>query len=371
MCPLQEVSPRGLRAVFERFRGILHDGAIDKRVQYTIESLFAVRKSGFADYPAVPESLDLVEKVGPLIKSSSQSSSKASFPIVTSLCARLHLLITCAVLWSGIYLQGDKITFEMTLEDAIDKEEMLDVFRVDPDYEANENAWKEIKKVTGMIYVDHNEKEELVRAKHLRGLPEHREGEMMLVGCAESMPELEGVADATLLWWPCGVQEILGESESDEDADDEDDEDEDEDDDEENGQMQAQQGGQLAVRTQPPLTPHQAASIPCPPLSCLPLPLPQPSPFPLFASCYEQVVHDMTEQDLVNLKRTIYLTIMASAGFEECTHRLMKLKIPQGLEIELCNMLVECCSQVRPSDSPTPPTRTDYPHTQTARSSSA
>ena len=115
----QEVSPRGLRAIFERFRGkhqkkkkkrhsglylaymgawmciriffniyinihthhrtqlipshpptqtpttpgILHEGRIDKRVQYTIEGLFAVRKSGFVDFPAVPEALDLVEKV--------------------------------------------------------------------------------------------------------------------------------------------------------------------------------------------------------------------------------------------------------------------------------------------------------------------
>jgi hypothetical protein len=35
----------------------------------------------------------------------------------------------------------------------------------------------------------------------------------------------------------------------------------------------------------------------------------------------------MTEQDLVNLKRTIYLTIMSSAGFEEATHKLMKLDL--------------------------------------------
>jgi pre-mRNA-splicing factor CWC22 len=30
--------------VFERFRAILHEGAIDKRCQYMIEGLFAVRK---------------------------------------------------------------------------------------------------------------------------------------------------------------------------------------------------------------------------------------------------------------------------------------------------------------------------------------
>lgn len=85
---LQELSPQGLHAVFERFRGILHEGQIDKRVQYTIETLFAVRKSGFSDHPAVPPELDLVER-------------------------------------------DDQITFEMGLEDKLEKEEMLDIFRMD------------------------------------------------------------------------------------------------------------------------------------------------------------------------------------------------------------------------------------------------
>ena len=33
--------------IFERFRGILHEGDIDKRVQYLIEGLFAIRKAKF------------------------------------------------------------------------------------------------------------------------------------------------------------------------------------------------------------------------------------------------------------------------------------------------------------------------------------
>lgn len=37
---LEELSPQGLHAIFERFRGILHEGDIDKRVQYTIEGRF-------------------------------------------------------------------------------------------------------------------------------------------------------------------------------------------------------------------------------------------------------------------------------------------------------------------------------------------
>ncbi|RYY69394.1 hypothetical protein EON63_23725, partial [archaeon] len=56
---------------------------------------------------------------------------------------------------------------------------------------------------------------------------------------------------------------------------------------------------------------------------------------------------DLTEQDLVNLRRSIYLTIMSSVSFEECCHKILKLKIPPGHETELCNMLVECCSNER------------------------
>ncbi|XP_021344403.1 pre-mRNA-splicing factor CWC22 homolog, partial [Mizuhopecten yessoensis] len=44
---LTEVSPRGINAIFERLRNILHEGMIDKRVQYMIEVMFAVRKDGF------------------------------------------------------------------------------------------------------------------------------------------------------------------------------------------------------------------------------------------------------------------------------------------------------------------------------------
>uniref|UniRef100_A0A4W4EH89 Pre-mRNA-splicing factor CWC22 homolog n=1 Tax=Electrophorus electricus TaxID=8005 RepID=A0A4W4EH89_ELEEL len=58
---LTEVSPRGINAIFERLRNILHESEIDKRVQYMIEVMFAIRKDGFKDHPVVPEGLDLVE----------------------------------------------------------------------------------------------------------------------------------------------------------------------------------------------------------------------------------------------------------------------------------------------------------------------
>ncbi|KAJ8578833.1 hypothetical protein ON010_g372 [Phytophthora cinnamomi] len=58
-------------------------------------------------------------------------------------------------------------------------------------------------------------------------------------------------------------------------------------------------------------------------------------------------IQDYTEQDLVNLRRTIYLTIMSSITHEECAHKLMKLNIRPGQEKEICSMLIECCSQER------------------------
>jgi len=200
---LEELSPQGLHAVFERFRGILHEGEIDKRVQYTIEGLLAVRRSGFKDYPAIPEELDLVER-------------------------------------------GDQITFELGLDDEIEKEDMLDIYRFDPKFDENEKLWAEIKR------------------------------------------------------------EILG--------DDDDDDEEEEDDDDDNNNNDNEQNNFNNVQ--------QIQGGP-------------------------QKIMDLTEQDLINMRRTIYLTIMSSISFEECSHKLAKLSIPEGYEHELCNMLVECCSNER------------------------
>lgn len=76
-------------------------------------------------------------------------------------------------------------------------------------------------------------------------------------------------------------------------------------------------------------------------------------------------IQDQTNTNLVNLRRTIYLTIMSSVDFEECCHKLMKvynytsmlytidtdsldqITLPPGLEKELCLMVIECCSQER------------------------
>ncbi|CAK9840566.1 splicing factor Cwf22 [Schizosaccharomyces pombe] len=58
-------------------------------------------------------------------------------------------------------------------------------------------------------------------------------------------------------------------------------------------------------------------------------------------------VIDQTNASLVNLRKSIYLTIMSSVDFEECCHKLLKIDLPEGQEIELCNMVIECNSQER------------------------
>ncbi|XP_028927636.1 pre-mRNA-splicing factor CWC22 homolog [Ornithorhynchus anatinus] len=100
---LTEVSPRGINAIFERLRNILHESEIDKRVQYMIEVMFAVRKDGFKDHPVVLEGLDLVE-------------------------------------------EEDQFTHMLPLEDDYNPEDVLNVFKMDPNFLENEEKYKTIKK---------------------------------------------------------------------------------------------------------------------------------------------------------------------------------------------------------------------------------
>lgn len=43
---LQEVSPRGVHAIFESLRHVLHESKLDKRTQYMIEVMFQVCLNG-------------------------------------------------------------------------------------------------------------------------------------------------------------------------------------------------------------------------------------------------------------------------------------------------------------------------------------
>lgn len=189
---LEEMQPTISMFVFDQFRNILHEADIDKRTQYMIEVLFQVRKDGFKDNPAIKEELDLVE-------------------------------------------EEDQITHGVELEDEIDVQDGLNIFKFDAEWQEHEDAYKKLK------------------------------------------------------------AEILGEGSDDEDEDDEDEDESSED--EENQEQKAME------------------------------------------------IKDQSNADLVNLRRTIYLTIMSSADPEEAVHKLMKINLPAGMEPELPSMIIECCSQ--------------------------
>ncbi|XP_057684776.1 pre-mRNA-splicing factor CWC22 homolog, partial [Corythoichthys intestinalis] len=100
---LTDVSPRGVNAIFERLRNVLHESAIDKRVQYMIEVMFAIRKDGFKDHPVVPEGLDLVD-------------------------------------------EDDQFTHMLPLDDDYNGDDVLNVFKMDPDFQENEEKYKTLKR---------------------------------------------------------------------------------------------------------------------------------------------------------------------------------------------------------------------------------
>jgi pre-mRNA-splicing factor CWC22 len=190
---LEEMNMAIALAVFDRFREILHEADIDKRVQYMIEVLFQVRKDKYKDNLAIKEELDLVE-------------------------------------------EEDQITHQASLEDQIEVQDSLNIFKFDAEWEEHEEAYKKLK------------------------------------------------------------AEILGEN-SDDEEDDSNASDESSEDDEAANEERAME------------------------------------------------IKDATNTDLVNLRRTIYLTIMSSLDFEEACHKLMKVHLPPGQEPELPSMIIECCSQ--------------------------
>ena len=102
---MEEMNPPIALLVFEKFRTILQEADIDKRVQYMIEVLFEVRKNKYRDNPAIKEELDLVE-------------------------------------------EEDQITHTIILNDSkqvLEVEDGLNIFKYDPDWEANEEKYRSLK----------------------------------------------------------------------------------------------------------------------------------------------------------------------------------------------------------------------------------
>lgn len=61
----------------------------------------------------------------------------------------------------------------------------------------------------------------------------------------------------------------------------------------------------------------------------------------------QNIIIDNTETNLKALRRTIYLTIHSSLDFEECAHKLLKMELKPGQEVELCHMILDCCAENR------------------------
>lgn len=60
------------------------------------------------------------------------------------------------------------------------------------------------------------------------------------------------------------------------------------------------------------------------------------------------MIQDRSEQDLVQFRREVYLTIMSSVDFEECAHKLLKFKLQPGRSLR--TFLYEFSSSVVPLD---------------------
>ncbi|WBW70653.1 splicing factor Cwf22 [Schizosaccharomyces osmophilus] len=196
---LSDISSRAFNGIFERLRTILHENRLEPRVQFIIEVLFQARKDKFKDNPTIPSQLDLVE-------------------------------------------EEDQITHFISLDDELDVQESLGVFRFDQDFEENESRYGFIKR------------------------------------------------------------EILGEDEESEE--------------EEGSDEESEEGSEESEEDEP-------------------------------AGQVQPKIVDQTNTDIVNLRKSIYLTIMSSVDFEECCHKLLKVQLPEGQEIEMCNMIIECNSQER------------------------
>ena len=45
-------------------------------------------------------------------------------------------------------------------------------------------------------------------------------------------------------------------------------------------------------------------------------------------------IEDRTQTNLINLRRVIYLTIMNALNYEEAVHKLLKVQIKEGQEVD-------------------------------------
>ncbi|KAA0193898.1 hypothetical protein HAZT_HAZT008007 [Hyalella azteca] len=99
---LQELSPRCMVRIFESLKNIINEGKLEERVKYMFEAIWTEGRNGFKDNPAILEELDLVE-------------------------------------------EDDQVTHVAELDGKLDSEDILNVFKHDPEFEVNEEKYKEIR----------------------------------------------------------------------------------------------------------------------------------------------------------------------------------------------------------------------------------
>lgn len=58
----------------------------------------------------------------------------------------------------------------------------------------------------------------------------------------------------------------------------------------------------------------------------------------------KESIVDLTAQDAVHFRKTVYLTIMSSLDYEECGHKLLQMNIPQERWYSLVQMIIDCAS---------------------------
>ena len=162
---LIEVSPRGIHAVFETLRSVLHSGKIAPRVQYMIEVMFAIRKDQFkvwnishvmidsSHYLTIfPFSLSLpfagfVRTILQLLKSLTlfkRTTRSLTFsPLMMNLTQRRHSVSS----WSsdGVTTVSNLTHTHSHTHTSSHIHIHSDVFHPDPDFLANEDKYKLIK----------------------------------------------------------------------------------------------------------------------------------------------------------------------------------------------------------------------------------
>jgi pre-mRNA-splicing factor CWC22 len=126
---LSKMSPKPFNGIFNVFRSILHEGTLDKRVQYMIEHLFIIRKSKYVTPDLVILSLF----------QSKQFYLFSSFSEHEAIVEALDLIEV-----------GDQITHDyLTLDDEYDGDDLgenLNIFQYDPNFEESERQYEAIRK---------------------------------------------------------------------------------------------------------------------------------------------------------------------------------------------------------------------------------